>query len=69
MRNHPAADVGSLDLAQLESKRRRDVSLLHLGLADVKLARLTVVVSELFSADAKLRTFLGGGEGMKTSLG
>src|SRR3546814_15131893 len=51
----PISDGGRLDLAQLEGERRRDMSTLDLGLADVELPRLTVMVGETLGADA---TFL-----------
>src|SRR3546814_9097930 len=60
-----------LDLAQLEGERRRDMSTLDLGLADVELPRLTVMVGETLGADA---TFLAlflcrvGGEALVRRL-
>jgi len=52
VRNDSTANVGPLDLAQLENQRILHMLLLGRRLADVELTRLTVVVGETLRTDA-----------------
>ncbi len=53
MRDNPGPNRDALTFTQLKDERLRNVVLLDLGLADVKLPRLTVMVGEGFRADTK----------------
>ena len=46
MGDHPLSDFEILDLAQLECKGVGYVGLLNWGLADIELARLTIVIGK-----------------------
>ena len=63
MRNHSAANSGFFNLAELEDQRFGDVTLLYIGLTDIKLPSLAVMVCKGLGALADLQAaFLCGKE-------
>jgi hypothetical protein len=69
MRHHPRADVGALDLRQLEHQRIADMLLLDRQLADQELARLAIMVGEAFGTHSELGSVLDAAKLVKPRCG